>query len=126
MDHFCEVWSKSNERFQRRCCLKKLLTDARIFILIFILCRSNFPGPDHFDITVFGYSKGANLCRFFKEIFSKVIFNTETNKSERRYSKVVSQYEGYDVVVRGKQLQCAVRQLAGSVLLGDLNPRQLL
>jgi len=28
-DHFCEVWSKSNERFQRRCCLKKLLTHAR-------------------------------------------------------------------------------------------------
>ena len=28
-DHSCEVWSKSNKRFQRRCCLKKLLTDAR-------------------------------------------------------------------------------------------------
>jgi len=28
-DHSCEVWSKSNERFQRRCCLKKLLTHAR-------------------------------------------------------------------------------------------------
>jgi len=27
-DHSCEVWSKSNKRFQRRCCLKKLLTDA--------------------------------------------------------------------------------------------------
>jgi len=28
-DHSCEVWSKSNKQFQRRCCLKKLLTDAR-------------------------------------------------------------------------------------------------
>ena len=28
-DHSCEVWSKSNKRFQRRCSLKKLLTDAR-------------------------------------------------------------------------------------------------
>jgi len=28
-DHTCEVWSKSNKRFQRRCCLNKLLTDAR-------------------------------------------------------------------------------------------------
>ena len=28
-DHSCEVWSKSNKRFQSRCCLKKLLTDAR-------------------------------------------------------------------------------------------------
>jgi len=28
-DHSCEVWSKSKEWFQRRCCLKKLLTDAR-------------------------------------------------------------------------------------------------
>jgi len=28
-DHSCEVWSKSNERFQRRCCLKKLLTHGR-------------------------------------------------------------------------------------------------
>ena len=28
-DHSCEVWSKSNEWFQRRCCLKKLLTHAR-------------------------------------------------------------------------------------------------
>ena len=28
-DHSCEVWSKSNKRFQRRCCLKKLLTHAR-------------------------------------------------------------------------------------------------
>jgi len=28
-DHSCEVWSKSNKRFQRRCCLKKFLTDAR-------------------------------------------------------------------------------------------------
>jgi len=28
-DHSCEVWSKSNKWFQRRCCLKKLLTDAR-------------------------------------------------------------------------------------------------
>ena len=28
-DHSCEVWSKSNKRFQRRCCLKKLLTDGR-------------------------------------------------------------------------------------------------
>ena len=27
--HFCEVWSKSIKRFQRRCSLKKLLTDAR-------------------------------------------------------------------------------------------------
>ena len=27
-DHSCEVWSKSNKRFQR-CCLKKLLTDVR-------------------------------------------------------------------------------------------------
>jgi len=27
--HYCEVWSKSNERFQRRSCLKKLLTDGR-------------------------------------------------------------------------------------------------
>ena len=27
--HSCEVWSKSNKRFQRRCCLKKLLTHAR-------------------------------------------------------------------------------------------------
>jgi len=26
--HSCEVWSKSNKRFQRRCCLKKLLTHA--------------------------------------------------------------------------------------------------
>jgi len=25
-DHSCEVWSKSNKRFQRRYCLKKLLT----------------------------------------------------------------------------------------------------
>jgi len=29
MDHSCEVKSKSNERFQRRCCLKKLLTHGR-------------------------------------------------------------------------------------------------
>jgi len=28
-DHSCEVWSKSNKRFQRSCCLKKLLTDGR-------------------------------------------------------------------------------------------------
>ena len=28
-DHSCVVWSKSNKRFQRTCCLKKLLTDAR-------------------------------------------------------------------------------------------------
>jgi len=28
-DHSCEVWSKSNKRFQRRCRLKKLLTHAR-------------------------------------------------------------------------------------------------
>ena len=28
-DHSCEVWSKSNKQFQRRCCLKKLLTHAR-------------------------------------------------------------------------------------------------
>jgi len=28
-DHSCEVWSKSNKRFQRRCCLKKLLTHTR-------------------------------------------------------------------------------------------------
>jgi len=28
-DHSCEVWSKSNKRFQTRCCLKKLLTDGR-------------------------------------------------------------------------------------------------
>jgi len=28
-DHSCEVWSKSNKQFQRRCCLKKLLTDGR-------------------------------------------------------------------------------------------------
>ena len=28
-DHSCEVWSKSNKGFQRRCCLKKLLTDGR-------------------------------------------------------------------------------------------------
>jgi len=28
-DHSCEVWSKSNERFQRRSCLKKLLTNTR-------------------------------------------------------------------------------------------------
>ena len=28
-DHSCEVWSKFNKRFQRRCCLKKLLTDGR-------------------------------------------------------------------------------------------------
>ena len=28
-DHSCEVWSKSNRRFQRRCCLNKLLTHAR-------------------------------------------------------------------------------------------------
>ena len=28
-DHSCEVSSKSNKRFQRRCCLKNLLTDAR-------------------------------------------------------------------------------------------------
>jgi len=28
-DHSCEVWSKSNKRFQRRYCLKKLLTDGR-------------------------------------------------------------------------------------------------
>jgi len=29
-DHSCEVWSKSNKRFQRRCGLKKLLTDGRM------------------------------------------------------------------------------------------------
>jgi len=28
-DHSCEVWSKSNKWFQRRCCLKKLLTHGR-------------------------------------------------------------------------------------------------
>ena len=28
-DHSCEVWSKSNKLFQRRCCLKKLLTHGR-------------------------------------------------------------------------------------------------
>ena len=28
-DHSSEVWSKSNRRYQRRCCLKKLLTDGR-------------------------------------------------------------------------------------------------
>jgi len=28
-DHSCEVWSKSNKWFQRRSCLKKLLTHAR-------------------------------------------------------------------------------------------------
>jgi len=28
-DHYCEVWLKSNKRFQRRCCLKKLLTHGR-------------------------------------------------------------------------------------------------
>ena len=28
-DHSCEVWSKSNKRLLRRCCLKKLLTHAR-------------------------------------------------------------------------------------------------
>jgi len=28
-DHSCEVWSKSNAWFQRRCCLKKLLTHGR-------------------------------------------------------------------------------------------------
>ena len=28
-DHSCEVWSKSNAWFQRRCCLKKLLTLGR-------------------------------------------------------------------------------------------------
>jgi len=28
-NHSFEVWSKSNERFQRRCCLKKLLADGR-------------------------------------------------------------------------------------------------
>jgi len=28
-DHSCEVWSKSNEWFQRRSCLKKMLTHAR-------------------------------------------------------------------------------------------------
>jgi len=28
-DHSYEVWSKSNKPFQRRCCLKKLLTDGR-------------------------------------------------------------------------------------------------
>jgi len=28
-DHSCEVWSKSNKRFQRRCCWKKLLTHGR-------------------------------------------------------------------------------------------------
>ena len=29
-DHSWEVWSKSNKWFQRRCCLKKLLTHARM------------------------------------------------------------------------------------------------
>jgi len=29
-DHSCEVWSKSNKWFQRRCCLMKLLTHARM------------------------------------------------------------------------------------------------
>jgi len=28
-DHSCEVWSKSNKQFQRRCCFKKLLTHGR-------------------------------------------------------------------------------------------------
>ena len=28
-DYSCEVWSKPNKWFQRRCCLKKLLTDGR-------------------------------------------------------------------------------------------------
>jgi len=28
-DHSCEVWSKSSKWFQRRCCLKKLLTHGR-------------------------------------------------------------------------------------------------
>jgi len=28
-DHSCEVWSKSSKRFQRRCSLKKVLTDER-------------------------------------------------------------------------------------------------
>jgi len=28
-DHSCEVWSKFNKWFQRRCCLKKLLTHGR-------------------------------------------------------------------------------------------------
>ena len=28
-DHSCLVWSKSNAWFQRRCCLKKLLTHGR-------------------------------------------------------------------------------------------------
>jgi len=28
-DHACDVWSKSNMRFQMRCCLKKLLTHGR-------------------------------------------------------------------------------------------------
>jgi len=32
-DHSCEVWSKSNKRFQRRCCLKKLLTHGRTHAL---------------------------------------------------------------------------------------------
>jgi len=28
-DHSCEVWSNSHKWLKRRCCLKKLLTDAR-------------------------------------------------------------------------------------------------
>jgi len=28
-DHSCELWSKSNKQLQRRCCLKKLLTDGQ-------------------------------------------------------------------------------------------------
>ena len=29
-DHSCEVWSKSNQWFRRRCCLKKLFMEARM------------------------------------------------------------------------------------------------
>jgi len=28
-EHYCKIWTKSNEPFQRKSCLKKLLTDER-------------------------------------------------------------------------------------------------